>query len=57
MTPAQFQDHYTVLQVIPATAFDDIKKSYRRLALEYHPDKNIGKQNATILFQQASSQT
>jgi hypothetical protein len=57
MAPAQFQDHYIVLQVTPAAAFDDIKKSYRRLALECHPDKNIGNQNATTLFQQARSQT
>lgn len=33
-------DHYTVLGVSQNASDEDIKKSYRRLALKYHPDKN-----------------
>lgn len=34
-------DHYTTLNVEPDANQSDIKRSYRRLALLYHPDKNI----------------
>ena len=55
MATAAFQDHYSVLQVTPNTALEDIKKAYRSLALKHHPDKNIRKQDATKRFQQVSS--
>ena len=34
-------DHYNTLNVDPNANQSDIKRSYRRLALLYHPDKNI----------------
>jgi curved DNA-binding protein CbpA len=36
------KDYYKTLEVTPAASQNDIKRSYRRLALKYHPDKNAG---------------
>ena len=33
---------YEILQVNPSDPQDVIKKSYRRLAFKYHPDRNQG---------------
>jgi DnaJ-class molecular chaperone len=54
MAPAKFDDLYLVLEVTSSTAIEEIKKSYRRLALAHHPDKNIGSHQATKRFQQVS---
>lgn len=41
MTMATFVDHYDVLGVKPSANPAAIKKAYRQLALQYHPDKTL----------------
>ncbi len=36
------KDYYKILEVNLTASAAEIKKSYRRLALQYHPDKNFG---------------
>lgn len=36
------KDYYKILGITPSASLADIKKSFRRLALLYHPDKNFG---------------
>lgn len=47
------QDHYATLNISPTADPDTIKKAYRALALEYHPDKASPdeQQEATSAFQ------
>ncbi|KAI0167830.1 DnaJ domain-containing protein [Pestalotiopsis sp. NC0098] len=48
-------DYYAVLEISPKATDDEIKVSYRRLALQKHPDKNVGNANATAEFQQINA--
>ena len=43
-------DYYEVLEIHKSATNDDIKKSYKRLAFEYHPDRNPGNSNAEEKF-------
>lgn len=46
------RDYYEVLGVSKGAAPDEIKKSYRKLAVQFHPDKNPGDHSAEDKFKE-----
>ena len=51
---AQKRDYYEVLGVARDADEDTIKKAYRKLALENHPDRNPGNEEAELRFKEAT---
>jgi len=47
-------DHYKTLGVEKKASADDVKKAYRKLARQYHPDRNPGDQAAEERFKRIS---
>ncbi len=50
----QKRDYYETLEVARDASEEDIKKSYRKLAMKYHPDKNPDNKNAEESFKKVS---
>lgn len=48
------RDYYEVLGVQKGASKDEIKKGYRKLAVQYHPDKNPGNKEAEDKFKEAT---
>lgn len=44
------KDYYKILGVEESASTDDIKKAFRKLAREYHPDKTGGDKNKEKIF-------
>jgi molecular chaperone DnaJ len=48
------RDYYEVLGVSKNASADEIKKSYRKVAMQYHPDRNPGDKAAEEKFKEAA---
>ena len=48
------RDYYGILGVPRSASVDEIKKSYRQIALKYHPDRNPGNKEAEEHFKEAA---
>src|SRR5919109_1944555 len=48
-------DYYKALGVDKKASQDEIKKAYRKLARQYHPDRNSGDEKAEARFKEISA--
>ena len=49
MPKEEFKDYYSLLEIEVESDERTINKEYRLLAKKYHPDKNKGNKNASML--------
>ena len=54
MSANGYRDYFKVLEVERGADIDTIKRSFRRLARQYHPDVNPGDKTAEARFKEIS---
>jgi molecular chaperone DnaJ len=54
MATGQKQDYYELLGVAKGTGEEELKKAYRKKAVQFHPDKNPGNKEAEEMFKKVS---
>ncbi len=48
------RDYYEILGVVKSSSADEIKKAYRKVAMQFHPDRNPGDKSAEEKFKEAA---
>src|SRR5689334_8016458 len=48
------RDYYEILSVAKTASADEIKKAYRKVAMQFHPDRNPGDKTAEEKFKEAA---
>lgn len=48
------RDYYEILGVAKSSSTDEIKKAYRKVAMQFHPDRNPGDKSAEEKFKEAA---
>ena len=51
---ANKRDYYDILGITKTANADEIKKAYRKVAMQYHPDRNPGDKTAEDKFKEAA---